>query len=84
VSALLERTGMTCQAFAERLLAEAYTAVLAGTAFGPGGDGHLRLSYATEQSELALGLERLKSWVGSLGAGARGVRGKREGGRVVA
>jgi aspartate/methionine/tyrosine aminotransferase len=84
VSALLERTGMTCQAFAERLLAEAYTAVLAGTAFGPGGDGHLRLSYATEQSELALGLERLKSWVGSLGVGARGVRGKREGGRVVA
>ncbi|HUL04241.1 MAG TPA: pyridoxal phosphate-dependent aminotransferase [Gemmatimonadales bacterium] len=68
ISALLERTGLTCQQFAERLLAEAYTAVLSGTAFGPGGDGHLRLSYATERSELELGLERLKNWVTSLAA----------------
>ncbi len=73
VGGLLERTGMTCEAFADRLLAEAHVAVLAGTAFGPGGAGHLRLSYATDPAQLDLALQRLRSWVGSVaGVGARG------------
>ena len=68
ISGLLERTGLTCGAFAERLLAETYTAVLAGTAFGPAGEGHLRLCYAAERADLELALERLRSWAGSLAA----------------
>jgi aspartate aminotransferase len=68
LSALLDRTGLTCESFAERLLAEAYTAVLAGTAFGPAGEGHLRLSYAADPAHLDLALERIRSWVSSLAA----------------
>src|SRR5256885_331872 len=49
VSGLLERTGLTSESFAERLLEDAHVAVLAGSAFGPGGKGHLRMCYATDQ-----------------------------------
>ena len=58
----------TCESFAERLLSEAHTAVLAGTAFGPAGEGHLRLSYANDPANLELALERIRSWVSSLAA----------------
>jgi aspartate/methionine/tyrosine aminotransferase len=39
-------TGMDARTLADRLLAEAGVAVLAGTAFGEYGEGYLRLSYA--------------------------------------
>ena len=68
IRGILERTGMTCEPFAERLLVEAHVAVLAGTAFGPGGTGHLRLCYAIEPAKLELAMERMRSWVGSLAA----------------
>lgn len=68
VGGILERTGMTCETFAERLLAESHVATLAGTAFGPGGAGHLRLCYATEPAEIELALQRIRSWVSSLAA----------------
>ncbi len=41
---------------AEHLLAEAGVAVLAGTAFGPHGDGYLRLSYATSVETITAAL----------------------------
>src|SRR6185295_3774358 len=68
ISGLLDRTGLNCETFADRLLAEAYTAVLAGTAFGPAGEGHLRLSYAADPANLELALERIRNWVSSLAA----------------
>jgi aspartate/methionine/tyrosine aminotransferase len=68
MTGLLERTGLTCESFAERLLTEAHIAVLAGTAFGPGGEGHLRLSYAADPANLNLALERIRSWTSSLAA----------------
>src|SRR2546429_5952354 len=48
---VLERTGLTCEAFAQRLLAEQHVAGLAGAAFGPGGAGHLPVCYATGPAE---------------------------------
>src|SRR5947209_7576917 len=63
ISGVLERTGLTCKSFAKRLLAEQFMAVLAGTAFGPGGEGHLRLCYATEPAELERALERIRAFV---------------------
>ncbi len=62
---MLDRLGMTCEMLAERLLSEAHTAVLAGTAFGPGGRGHLRLSYASAAPDIELALTRLRGWVAS-------------------
>jgi len=66
IGGVLERTGLTCESFAERLLAEQHVAVLAGTAFGPEGAGHLRLCYATEPAELERALGALRRFVGKL------------------
>jgi aspartate aminotransferase len=64
ISGVLERTGLTCDSFAGRLLAEQHTAVLSGTAFGPGGEGHLRLCYATGREELERALGAIQRFVG--------------------
>jgi aspartate/methionine/tyrosine aminotransferase len=54
------------EALADRLLEEAGVAVLAGTAFGAEGAGHLRLSYANSQANLARALERMGAFLSSL------------------
>lgn len=63
---VLARLGLTCEAFAARLLAEQHVAVLAGSAFGPGGAGHLRLCYATAPAELERALAAIRRFVGAL------------------
>lgn len=45
------------------LLEEAKVATLHGSAFGPGGEGYLRLSYATVMNRIKEGLERIKAAV---------------------
>ncbi len=50
---------------ADRILNEAGVATLAGTAFGPAGEGHLRLSYANSLENLGLAVERIRDWVRS-------------------
>src|SRR5438128_1159148 len=50
---------------ANRVLNEAGVAALAGTAFGPVGEGHLRLSYANSLENLRLAVERIRDWVRS-------------------
>jgi aspartate/methionine/tyrosine aminotransferase len=47
------------RAFADYLLEEAGVAVLSGSAFGPGGSGYLRISYATSLQNLEAALERM-------------------------
>ena len=49
-------TGLTSEAFAQRLLKEEHVAVVPGDAFGPSGAGYVRCSYAT-------GLDQLKEAV---------------------
>ena len=49
--------------FAEALLAETGVAVVPGTAFGEGGEGHLRVSYATGISDLKEALDRIESFI---------------------
>jgi aspartate/methionine/tyrosine aminotransferase len=51
--------GISAEEFAERLLMDSGVAVLAGTAFGPGGAGHLRLSYANSMEHLRRAVERI-------------------------
>ncbi|MDD4651606.1 MAG: pyridoxal phosphate-dependent aminotransferase [Methanothrix sp.] len=50
-------------AFADRLLKEALIAATPGSAFGPGGADHIRLSYATSQSRIKQSLERIEKIV---------------------
>lgn len=45
--------------FAEWLLREAAVAVTPGTAFGPGGEGHVRLSFAVSRDLLAEAVDRM-------------------------
>ena len=58
-------TGLRCGNAANvagRVLNEAGVAVLAGTAFGPVGEGHLRLSYANSLENLELAVRRIAEW----------------------
>lgn len=51
---------------ADYLLEEAGAAVLPGTAFGEGGEGYLRLCYASPRSELKKGLKRIEEALSDL------------------
>ena len=46
----------------ERILHEAGVAVLAGTNFGAGGEGYLRLSYANSVKNLQTAVTRIGEW----------------------
>ena len=59
--------GLDDEELADRLLAEAAVAVVPGSAFGEGGAGHLRLSYATEYGRLSKGLDRLAEGLSRIG-----------------
>src|SRR5882762_1270784 len=61
-----ERAGLSTEQLAARLLELHGVAVLPGTAFGPGGAGYLRLSFATSAADLDLALERMRECVSDL------------------
>ncbi|WP_259315794.1 hypothetical protein [Capillimicrobium parvum] len=48
------------------MLEQAGVALLAGTAFGAGGAGHLRLSCASSRADLELALERIGDFLARL------------------
>ncbi len=56
-------TGLSSEEFAERLLFEERVAVVPGTAFGEGGAGHIRCSYATSIEKIEIALERIGRFV---------------------
>ena len=59
----IEGTGFGERELSERLLSEAGVAVLPGTAFGQAGKGFIRLAYTQSESELKLGLDRMKEFI---------------------
>jgi aspartate aminotransferase len=61
-----ERAGLSTEQLAARLLEVHGVAVLPGTGFGPGGAGHLRLSFAVPPADLDLALERMRECVSDL------------------
>jgi aspartate aminotransferase len=62
VGVALGRNGMNdTLAFSERLLHEAYVAVVPGEAFGT--DRHVRISYAASMQELERGLDRIDQFI---------------------
>jgi len=56
----IKETNMTSQVLADFLLEKAGVAALSGTAFGPGGEGYLRFSYANSIPQIEEGLRRIK------------------------
>jgi len=59
--------GIPSKEIARRLLDEAGVAVLSGTDFGPGGEGYLRLAYATSMEKIEAGIERMARFFARLG-----------------
>ncbi len=60
---LVTSTGLSSEAFAERLLTEERVAVVPGGAFGPSGEGHVRMCYATAYEDLEEALRRIGRFV---------------------
>ena len=63
----IRSTGMTDEDFALKLLKEGGVAVVPGSAFGPGGAGFVRLSYATSLEKIKLAVSRIEHMVRSGG-----------------
>ncbi len=59
----IEGTGLDEHALAAGLLEEAGVAVLAGTAFGAGGRGFIRLAYTQAEADLERGLARMGAYL---------------------
>lgn len=59
----IESTGLDEEEFARRLLFEEQVAVVPGTAFGAGGEGHIRCSYATSLEKIRTALDRMGRFV---------------------
>ncbi len=59
-------TGLDEETFANRLLAEERVAVVPGSAFGKGGEGFVRCSYATAYDKLEEALDRIEHFVKKL------------------
>ena len=56
-------TGLDSVAFSERLLSEERVAVVPGSAFGAGGEGHVRARYASAYEDIERALERIGRFV---------------------
>ena len=59
----IKKFGMTSEQFAERLLECEKVAVVPGTAFGAGGEGFVRVSYASSLSDLKKAAEHIERFV---------------------
>ncbi|MHA1221852.1 MAG: pyridoxal phosphate-dependent aminotransferase [Candidatus Heimdallarchaeaceae archaeon] len=56
----IEKTGMTSREMADHLLYNAGVCCLPGSAFGPGGEGYIRFSYATSVETIKKAIEKIK------------------------
>jgi len=59
----IQASGMNDEDFAENLLREESVAVVPGNAFGPGGEGFVRMCYATEYSKIEEALHRMEKFM---------------------
>ena len=58
--------GLSSKEIASRLIDEAGVAILAGTDFGSGGEGYIRLVYAVSMEAIEEGVEKIAAWFKSL------------------
>lgn len=57
------KTGLTDEIFCERLIAEEKVAVVPGSAFGAGGENHVRIAYCKSYGQIETALERIRKFV---------------------
>ncbi|MBF0532890.1 MAG: aminotransferase class I/II-fold pyridoxal phosphate-dependent enzyme [Candidatus Omnitrophica bacterium] len=61
----IRSTGQTSMDFAQNLLKQQKVALVPGTAFGPSGEGHVRISYAAAYEDLKEAVNRIKKYLGN-------------------
>jgi aminotransferase len=66
------RSGLSSEEFAEGLLFGEKVAVVPGSAFGPSGEGHVRMCYATAYEKLEEALRRIERFLDRPRSGAPG------------
>lgn len=59
----IKKTGLTSEEFAIELLKEKQVAVVPGNAFGSGGEGYIRLSFATSMENIKEGFNRIEEFI---------------------
>lgn len=59
----IQNTGLSSEAFALRLLQQEKVAVIPGDVFGMGGEGHVRICYATDFNLLKESIRRMESFI---------------------
>jgi aminotransferase len=62
----IKKFGISSEEFCERLLDEAGVAIVPGSAFGYGGEGYIRISYASSIDKLKLAADRMEKWISKL------------------
>lgn len=62
----ISQLGIPSREFAMRLLKEKHVVVVPGTGFGEGGEGFVRLAYATSEDNIREGLKRIREFVKTL------------------
>ena len=59
-------SGLSSEAFAEKLLYDYHCGVVPGSAFGPGGEGFVRISYAYSVNHIKEGIQRIGKMLSDL------------------
>lgn len=59
----IARTGLTADEFTEWLLTEEKVAVVPGTAFGAGGENHIRIAYCKSYEQIEVAMERIARFI---------------------
>ena len=62
----IRSTGMTSAEFCEQFLLKEHVAVIPGTAFGPSGEGFVRMCYASSLANLSEAMDRLERFIGEI------------------
>ena len=62
----IRSTGLTSAEFCERFLVEQHVAAIPGTAFGAGGEGFVRMCYASSLANLSEAMDRLEKFLAGL------------------
>ena len=62
----IKKTGLSSDDFAVRLLQEGKVAVIQGNAFGPEGEGYVRMTYVTSEENILEGTRRMKCFIDEL------------------
>lgn len=59
----IKKSGLSSEEFCSRLLNEQKLAVVPGSAFGPSGEGYVRISYAYSLEQIKVALEKLEAFM---------------------